>query len=103
MKRRRKVTREEILRQMMDLATRPANDAVRLAYLPTERECDIWELDLSGVTEFKRSGNGTVELKLTNRLAVLEKLAELVKDDQGAAAAFFRALDAPGEENPARP
>lgn len=98
MKRRKNVSRDEVLREMMDLATRPTNDAVRLAYLPAEREEEILGLDLLGLTEFKRNGNGTVELKLTNRLAVLEKLADLVQDSQSAAAAFFQAMDGPGEE-----
>ena len=56
-------------------------------------------LDLSALTEFKRSGNGTVEIKLADRLAVLEKLMKLLEDEEhGKAEAFFRALEGKAAE-----
>lgn len=99
MEKSKPVTRKAILRQMMDLACRPVNDAVRLAYLDGERELD--RLDLTALTEFKRNANGTVEIKLTDRVSVLETLLNLLdagKEDQ--AAAFFRALEAPDPSGP---
>ena len=96
MKKTRIATKENILQEMMALATKPANDAVRLAYLPREDCESIAKLDLVGLTEFKRNANGTVELKLTDRMMVLEKLLDRLEgDSQDKAAAFFKALEAP--------
>ena len=36
----------------------------------------IDRMDLSGMTEFRRHGNGAVEVKFVDRLAALEKLFE---------------------------
>ena len=98
MKQTKPVTRDQVLRQMMALAVGSANDAVKLAYLPQEQQEDIDRLNLTCLTEFKRSGNGTVEVKLTDRVAVLEKLLEQMQEDQDQnAAAFFQALEQPPE------
>ena len=72
MKRMRRVNRETVLQQMMELAAGAANDAVKLAYLTGEDREQISELDLGALTEFKRSSNGTVEVKLADRAAVLD-------------------------------
>ena len=53
------------------------NDAVKLAYLPEEERDAIGRLDLSALTEFRRSGAGTVEMKFTDRMRALERLLEL--------------------------
>ena len=59
---------------------------------------------LGGLTEFKRSSNGAVEVKLTDRAAVLVKLLEQLKDAEGAGtAAFLEALDRGGEKGGGRP
>ena len=55
---------------------------------------------LDCLTEFKRNSNGSVEVKLADRAAVLVKLLEQLKDEEGGAAAFLQALeagDAPGK------
>lgn len=85
--------RMELLRRMEKLAEGKVNDAVKLAFLDGERMEEIDRLDLTALTEFKRSGNGTVEFKLINRLAVLEKLLDLMGGGGDRADAFFRALD----------
>lgn len=64
MKRAKQVNRQEVLRQMMELAAGQANDAVRLAYLTEEEQETIGGLNLTCLTEFKRNANGTVEVKL---------------------------------------
>ena len=82
--------REALLEQMGRLACAKVNDAVKLAYLPEEErdavklaylpeeERDaIGRLDLSALTEFRRSGAGTVEMKFTDRMRALERLLEL--------------------------
>ena len=49
-------------------------------------------MDLGALKEFKRSGNGAVELKLVDRAAVLERLVELSGGREDGAEEFFRAL-----------
>ena len=69
--------RTRVLRQMERLARCKVNDAVKLAFLDQEQMERIDTLDLEALAEFKRSGNGAVEVKLVDRAAVLEKLMEL--------------------------
>ena len=69
--------REQLLEQMRALACARVNDAVKLAYLPEEEREAIGKLDLSDLIEFRRSGAGTVELKLADRMKALERLLEL--------------------------
>lgn len=97
--RKRNVDRKAVLQQMMALAAGRANDAVKLAYLPEEDLEALSGLDLGCLTEFKRSSNGAVEVKLTDRAAVLVKLLEQLKEAEGAGtAAFLEALDRGGEK-----
>ena len=104
MKRMRRVTRETVLQQMMELAAGAANDAVKLAYLTGEDREEISRLDLGALTEFKRSSNGTVEVKLADRAAVLGRLLEQLKEEENAApAAFLQALDQPDGGGPPAP
>ena len=74
--------RDEILRKMCDIAQVRVNDAVRLAYLTGDQTDELADLDLSALTEFKRSPSGAVEIKLADRLAVLEKVLELLEGDR---------------------
>ena len=90
--------RHKLLAQMERLARGKVNDAVKLAFLDGERMEEIDGLDLSTLTEFKRSASGAVEIRLTDRVAVLEKLLEQAGD--GEAEAFFKAL---AENAPAGP
>ena len=83
------LARQQVLREMMDLAMGRANDAVKLAYLDQDG------LDLRCLTEFKRSSNGAVEVKLTDRVAVLEKLLEQQKAEEDGLGAFLEAMDRP--------
>ena len=71
------LTREALLEQMGRLAFARVNDAVKLAYLPEEERETIGRLDLAALTEFRRSGAGTVEMKFTDRMRALERLLEL--------------------------
>ena len=93
LKRNKNVERQEVLRRMLELAAGSANDAVKLAYLSGEDREAIDGLELGCLTEFRRNSNGTVEVKLTDRAAVLVKLLEPMKDqgDEGPAA-YIRAL-----------
>ena len=71
------LSREALLEQMGQLAFARVNDAVKLAFLPEEERDVIGRLDLSALTEFRRSGAGTVEMKFTDRMRALERLLEL--------------------------
>ena len=97
--------RARLLRRMERLAGCRVNDAVKLAFLDGEQLGEIDGLDLGALKEFKRSGNGAVELKLVDRAAVLERLGELNAksvdrkllvelsgDREDGAEEFFRAL-----------
>ena len=84
--------REEILKEIRRLAKGQVNDAVRLAYLSGDELAEIEKLELSAVTEFKRSGNGTVELKFVDRLAALQWLLEQAEDDPRGKA-LYEALE----------
>ena len=88
------LARQQVLREMMDLAMGRANDAVKLAYLDQDGLGQIDGLDLC-LTEFKRSSNGAVEVKLTDRVAVLEKLLEQQKAEEDGLGAFLEAMDRP--------
>ena len=84
--------RARLLRRMERLAGCRVNDAVKLAFLDGEQLGEIDGLDLGALQEFKRSGNGAVELKLVARAAVLERLVELSGGREDGAEEFFRAL-----------
>ena len=84
--------REDVLRRLERLADQRANDAVKLAFLDEGQLEKIDGLELGALKEFKRSGNGAVELKLVDRVAVLEKLVELSGGQENKAEEFFRAL-----------
>ena len=88
--------RTEAVRALRRLARGRANDAVKLAYLTEERLEEIDRMDLSALTEFKRHGNGAVEVKFVDRAAILERLLELEDGETGGAAGLLRALE--GEE-----
>ena len=92
-----------LMRRMERLAGGRVNDAVKLAFLDGERVDEIDNLDLSALTEFKRSGNGTVEIKLMDRMAVLEKIAAMLeRGEEGEADAFLRALERAGDQGAGR-
>ena len=83
--------RARLLRRMERLAGCRVNDAVKLAFLDGEQLGEIDGLDLGALKEFKRSGNGAVELKLVDRAAGLERV-ELSGGREDGAEEFFRAL-----------
>lgn len=94
MSRTKTVSKSAVLREMMTLACHPVNDAVRLAYLAEGEAAAIAALDLMAVTEFRRNANGLVEIKLVDRLAVLQSLLAQLEEEDGATA-MLQALAAP--------
>ncbi len=82
-------TPEDTIRRMVQLAFGRANDCVKLAL---QEHPDVDSLDLSLLSEIKRNEKGTVEIKLMDRLRVLERLLALERGGEDEAAAFFRAM-----------
>ena len=80
---------ERIKRELRKLAFGKANDCVKLALC---EDVDIEKLDLSMLTEIKRSEKGTVEIKLLDRTKVLEQLAALAESGDDGAERFLQAL-----------
>ena len=85
----REFTPEDTVRRMAELAFGRANDCVRLALDPA---ADVESLDLSLLQEIKRNDKGTVEIRLIDRLRVLERLLALDRGGEDEATAFFRAM-----------
>lgn len=84
-----KIRRTDVNRRLAELAFGKANDCVRLAL---EDSPDLNALDLSLLSEVKRNEKGTVEIKLIDRLRVLEQLALAAGEDDSAVEAFLQAL-----------
>ena len=78
-----RMKREHILKEVRRLAKGRVNDAVRLAFLSELDLDESGKLELSGVKEFKRSSNGTVELKFVDRLEALQWLLAQTEDPKG--------------------
>ena len=85
---------EAVLRRLERLARGKVNDTLRLAYLKEEDIDALGELDLTALTEFKRNSNGTVEIKLVDRAALLERIYHLLRenDRETEGTALLRAL-----------
>ena len=73
--------RQDVLRRLGELAFGRANDCVRLVM---DENVNVGRLDLSLLSEVRRSDKGAVEVKLVDRLQALEQLAELSADGQDA-------------------
>ena len=86
---------EKIRQQLRKMAFGKPNDCVKLAMC---EDVDIEKLDLSMLTEIKRSEKGTVEIKLVDRIRALERLLEAGGGDVDCAEAFFAAAAGDGEE-----
>ena len=84
-----KITQEDVTRRLAELAFGKANDCVRLAL---EEKPKVGRLDLSLLSEVKRSDRGAVEVKLIDRLRALEALGGMVGDEEGEMKAFLQAL-----------
>lgn len=88
------VLRTDVVRRLAELAFGKPNDCVRLAL---EEGIDPRELDLSLLSEIKRSDKGMVEIKLVDRLRALEMLSQNASGSNGEAESFLKALLANGE------
>ena len=89
-----KLRREDVLRRLAELAFGQPNDCVRLAL---EELPDLKGLDLSLLSEIKRSDKGMVEIRLIDRVKVLERLAQAMEEEGDGVGELLRALGS-GEE-----
>lgn len=89
-----KVKRQDVARRLAELAFGKANDCVRLA-LGEVPELD--NLDLSLLSEVKRSEKGSVEVKLIDRLQALEQLVQVAGENGEEMEAFLQALQGDGQ------
>lgn len=90
-----KIRREDVTRRLAELAFGKPNDCVRLAL---EDMPDLDELDLSLLSEIKRSEKGMVEIKLIDRLRALEQLTASAGADGSEMEEFLKALQQAAEE-----
>lgn len=81
--------RQDVARRLAELAFGKANDCVRLVL---EEDPCVEKLDLSLLSEVKRSEKGMVEIKLIDRLQVLRCLSEMTGESGTALDAFLQAL-----------
>lgn len=83
------VTRQDVRRLLAELACGKVNDCVRLAL--EEQPC-LEKLDLRLLGAVKRNDNGTVEIKLIDRLKILEQLAQVAEEETAGVEGFLRTL-----------
>lgn len=93
--RRGDVRRTDVVRRMAELAFGRTNDCVRLVL---EDKPDIDSLDLSLLSEVKRNEKGTVEVKLIDRVRVLEQLQLAAAATGDDLSSFLAALQDAGED-----
>lgn len=87
--------REEILEALKRAALSRPNDAVALALNP--KDAYVKELDLWGVSEFKLSGNGSVEVKFADRVKAIGLLLDHTGGGEDSMNALLEAMEASGE------
>ena len=73
--------RRTVVEGYQKLALGPVGDAVRLMMAEEGDWLDYEKLDLMNLAEVKR-GKGVIELKFFDRLAALDRLAQLAKEEE---------------------
>lgn len=97
MERNKLPDREEILKRMWALANAGPADAVRMACFPEEEWGHVKQMELDGLTEFKRGSNGVVELKFVDRGKLLERLLDAVDHSgEDQLSRFLQAMEGDG-------
>ena len=89
------IQRDDVVRRLAELAFGRANDCIKLV-MSSDPPMD--KLDLSLLSEVKRSEKGAVEVRLIDRLRALEQLALLAQENGQDLEQFLKALGPEGEE-----
>ncbi len=91
-----RLRKEDVIRHLAELAFAMPNDCVRLV---TEEAPELDGLDLSLLSEVRRSDKGGVEVRLIDRGKVLEQLIRVMETQTGdGMGALLRALGTEAEE-----
>jgi len=88
------VDRRDVIRRLAELAFGKVNDCVRLVL---EEQPELERLDLSLLSEIRRSDKGGMEVKIVDRLRILEQLIQLTGEGGSEMDALLQALQS-GEE-----
>jgi len=88
------VDRRDVTRRLAELAFGKVNDCVRLVL---EEQPELERLDLSLLSEIRRSDKGGMEVKIVDRLRILEQLIQLTGEGGSEMDALLQALQS-GEE-----
>ena len=88
------IDRQDVIRRLAELAFGKPNDCVRLAL---EGLTDLDKLDLSRLSEIRRSDKGLVEIRLIDRVKVLERLQQAMEEGGDGMGELLQALGS-GEE-----
>ena len=83
------ISRQDVRRMLAELACGKVNDCVRLAL---EEDPCLEKLDLRLLGGVKRNENGSVEIRLIDRLKILEQLAEVAEEKSSGMETFLKAL-----------
>ena len=86
------VRREDVIEALKEIAFGRVNRGVELTYLSEPTAQLIRKMDLSAVAEFKRNGNGTVEVKFVDRVKALSALYDMLGGGDRAARQVEHAL-----------
>ena len=89
------IQRDDVVRRLAELAFGRANDCIKLV-MSSDPPMD--KLDLSLLSEVKRSEKGAVEVRLIDRLRALEQLAVLAQENGQDLEQFLKALQPEAEE-----
>lgn len=84
--------RRELMESLRRLARWRKNDGVKLVFLDPEELDRVDGMDLMGIREVKRAGNGAIEVKFVDQMAVLEMLRQMQNGQDGALESFTAAL-----------
>lgn len=80
------ISRDEILKELAELAFGRCNDAARLALMGKSDLKKIGRLDLRGVTALHVNEKGGFDLKLLDRTKAIELLLAALREGEGGAA-----------------
>ena len=83
-----KIGYEDVLERLVRLGFGSGSECAALL----EGRWNQEDVDLSLVSEVKKGANGNIELKLIDRVSILNRLLELLKTDEDGAEAFLRSL-----------